>query len=144
MREWRVAGETPISELIKDIKNGALILPEFQRGYVWDRNQVRGFLNSLYRGYPTGSFLIWKTPTPPKVRGGAVADDSKSYRLILDGQQRLTSIYVLMEGEPPPFYEGEHLFFDLHFNLVKEEFAYFKKSVMQSSLQRRELYRLSP
>lgn len=128
-----MAGETPISELIKDIKNGALILPEFQRGYVWDRNQVRGFLNSLYRGYPTGSFLIWKTPTPPKVRGGAPADDSKSYRLILDGQQRLTSIYVLMEGEPPPFYEGEHLFFDLHFNLVKEEFAYFKKSVMQNN-----------
>lgn len=128
-----MAGETPVTELIKDIKNGALILPEFQRGYVWSSTDVRSFLNSLYRGYPTGSFLIWKTPTPPKIRGDGFAEDSKSYRLILDGQQRLTSIYVLMEGEPPPFYEGEKLFFDLHFNLVKEEFAYFKKSVMRNN-----------
>jgi hypothetical protein len=128
-----MAGETPIAELIKDIKDGALILPEFQRGYVWNRNQVRSYLKSLYRGYPTGSFLIWKTPAPPKIRGDAAADDSKSYRLILDGQQRLTSVYVLMEGEPPPFYEGEKLFFDLHFNLVKEEFAYYKKIEMQNN-----------
>jgi hypothetical protein len=128
-----MAGETPISELMKDIEQGALILPEFQRGYVWSRDQVRSFLSSLYRGYPTGSFLIWKTPTPPKVRGDSFSDDSKSYRLILDGQQRLTSIYVLMEGKPPPFYEGEKLFFDLYFNLVKEEFAYFKKSVMANN-----------
>ena len=128
-----MAGETPISELIKDIKTGALILPEFQRGYVWGRDKVRSYLRSLYRGYPTGSFLIWKTPTPPKTRGDAVSDDAKSYRLILDGQQRLTSIYVLMEGEPPPFYEGEKLFFDLHFNLVKEEFAYYKKSAMANN-----------
>ncbi len=128
-----MAGETPIAELIKDIKDGALILPEFQRGYVWNRNQVRSFLKSLYRGYPTGSFLIWKTPAPPKIRGDAHEDDSRSYRLILDGQQRLTSVYVLMEGEPPPFYEGEKLFFDLHFNLVKEEFAYYKKTEMQNN-----------
>lgn len=128
-----MAGETPIAELIKDIKDGALILPEFQRGYVWNRNQVRSFLKSLYRGYPSGSFLIWKTPAPPKIRGDALEDDSKSYRLILDGQQRLTSVYVLMEGEPPPFYEGEKLFFNLHFNLVKEEFAYYKKIEMQNN-----------
>jgi uncharacterized protein with ParB-like and HNH nuclease domain len=100
-----MAGETRVSDLIKDIRQGDLILPEFQRGYVWDRNQVRSYLNSLYRNYPTGSFLIWKTPTPPKVRGEISNDEMKSYRLILDGQQRLTSVYVLMEVEAPPFYE---------------------------------------
>ena len=125
-----MAGETKISDLIKEIRQADLILPEFQRGYVWDRNQVRSYLSSLYRGYPTGSFLIWKTPTPPKVRGEASTDESKSYRLILDGQQRLTSIFALMEGEAPPFYEGEKLYFDLHFNVLKEEFAYYKKSEM--------------
>ena len=61
-----MAGETKISDLIKEIRQADLILPEFQRGYVWDRNQVRSYLSSLYRGYPTGSFLIWKTPTPPE------------------------------------------------------------------------------
>jgi hypothetical protein len=79
-----MAGETPIPDLIKDLKQGALILPQFQRVYVWSRDQVRSFLNCLYRGYPTGSFLIRKTPTPPKVRGDVPSDDSKSYRLILE------------------------------------------------------------
>ncbi len=130
-----MAGETKVSDLIKSIRQGDLILPEFQRGYVWDRNQVRSYLNSLYRGYPTGSFLIWKTPNPPKVRGELPSDETKSYRLILDGQQRLTSVFVLMEGEAPPFYEGEKLFFDLHFNVLKEEFAYYKKSEMHQNPQ---------
>ena len=126
-----MAGETTVDDLIKEIKRGDLILPEFQRGYVWDRTKVRAFLNSLYRGYPTGTFLVWKTPTAPKVRGGAPPSDGASYRLILDGQQRLTSIFVVMEGSVPPFYEGDKLpDFPLHFNVVKQEFAYYKKSVM--------------
>ncbi len=128
-----MAGETRVSELIKSIRDRELILPEFQRGYVWNRLQVRSFLNSLYRGYPTGSFLIWKTPTPPKVRGELPSEDSKSYRLILDGQQRLTSVYVLMEGEAPPFYEGEKLYFDIHFNILSEEFAYYRKATMHGN-----------
>jgi hypothetical protein len=128
-----MAGETQISDLIKDIERGDLILPEFQRGYIWTKDQVRSFLQSLYRNYPTGSFLIWKTPTPPKTRGDSLPNEALSYRLILDGQQRLTSIYALIHGEPPPFYEGEKLFFDLYFNLVKEEFAYFKKTVMTNN-----------
>lgn len=130
-----MAGETRITDLIKDIRQGELILPEFQRGYVWDRNRVRSYLNSLYRGYPTGTFLIWKTPTPPKVRGDLASDDNKSYRLILDGQQRLTSVYALMEGEAPPFYEGENLYFDIRFNVLQEEFAYYKKNVMHGNPQ---------
>ncbi len=130
-----MAGETKISDLIKEIRHGDLILPEFQRGYVWNRQQVRAYMNSLYRGYPTGSFLIWKTPTPPKVRGEVSTEDTKSYRLILDGQQRLTSIFALMEGEAPPFYEGEHLVFDLHFNVLKEEFAYYKKTQMFGNIE---------
>jgi hypothetical protein len=130
-----MAGETKISDLIKEIRQADLILPEFQRGYVWDRNKVKSYLNSLYRGYPTGSFLIWKTPTPPKVKGEILPEESKSYRLILDGQQRLTSIYVLMEGKAPPFYEGEKLFFDLYCNVLKEEFAYYKKSEMHQNIE---------
>ena len=44
-----------VAELIRDIEKNELILPEFQRGYVWTRKQVREYLASLYRGYPTGS-----------------------------------------------------------------------------------------
>jgi hypothetical protein len=120
-----------IHELISEIEKKDYILPEFQRGYVWNREQVKEYLASLYRGYPTGSFLIWKTPNPGLVRGGAPDNDGGSFQLILDGQQRLTSIYTLVKGEPPPFYEGEKLYFDIWFNVQTEQFSYFKALEMK-------------
>ena len=59
-----------VDELITDIAKGALKLPEFQRGYVWTRDQVRTFVQSLYRGHPTGHLLIWHAYGPVKTRGG--------------------------------------------------------------------------
>ena len=130
-------GETSVAELIGDIEKGRLILPEFQRGYVWKAKAVREFLDSLYRGYPTGSFLIWRTPDPSRIRGDdhGVDEESKMFQLILDGQQRLTSIYTLMKGIPPPFYESETLYFDLYFNLLDEEFSYYKKTTMKGKAE---------
>jgi len=121
-----------ISELISDIRGRGYILPEFQRGYVWKDWQVREYLASLYRRYPTGSFLIWNTPNPGLVRG-TPSDETKTFQLILDGQQRLTSIYVVVTGECPPFYEGEPLYYNLHFNVKTEEFSYYKKNVMKDN-----------
>ncbi len=120
-----------ISELIKDIEEGSLLLPEFQRGYEWGQTKVRLYLESLYRGYPTGAFLIWKTPNPGLIRGPLASADGATFQLILDGQQRLTSLYALLKGKAPPFYEGEHLFFNLYFNVKTEEFKYWKKMEMQ-------------
>lgn len=119
-----------INELITGIRKGNFILPEFQRGYVWNQDQVKGYLDSLYRGYPTGSFLIWKTPNPGLTRG-AQADIPAGADLILDGQQRLTSVYTLVTGEPPPFYEGERLYFNLYFNVQTEVFSYYKPTQMK-------------
>lgn len=127
-----MTGERTIQDLLQDIQREHLILPEFQRGYVWKRDAVRSFFTSLYRGYPTGSFLIWKTPDPGKVRNKDEAESDKKYfELILDGQQRLTSIYAVLTGGPPPFYEGDVLSFDLYFNLLDETFSYWKKITMQ-------------
>jgi uncharacterized protein DUF262 len=50
--------------------------------------------------------------------------------LLLDGQQRLTSLYELIKGAPPPFYEGEKLFFNIYFNIATEDFSYHTKSIM--------------
>lgn len=119
-----------VQDLLRDIDNKELILPEFQRGYVWSRKQVKEYLHSIYKGYPTGTFLIWKTPMEQKSRGTRGNEDSRYYQLILDGQQRLTSLYALFNGTPPPFYEGENLFFDLYFNLDTEEFVYFMEKRM--------------
>lgn len=131
-----MTGEQATEDLLKDIERRHLILPEFQRGYVWTRDQVREFAHSLYRGYPTGSFLIWKTPNPGKIRGAeAPTSDAAYFNLILDGQQRLTSIYTLINGTPPPFYEGESLYFDLYFDLVEQVFSYWKPMTMKGNPQ---------
>src|SRR5205085_8990433 len=89
-----------------------------------------------FRGYPTGSLLVWKSPDPGKVRRASTEDaDAKYFQLILDGQQRLTSIYAVMTGNPPPFYEGEDLFFNLYFNLLDETFMYWKAAIMRGKAE---------
>lgn len=119
-----------ISDLINDIKAGELLLPEFQRGYVWKRQTVKEYVRSLYRRYPTGHFLIWKTYKPQRFRGTSPKTDKAFARLILDGQQRLTSVYTLFQGKPPAFYEGESLYFNLYFNVQTEEFEFYQAAKM--------------
>ena len=118
-----------IQDLLSQISRNEILLPEFQRGYVWNKDQVRGLMQSLYRKHPTGHLLIWRTYRPSLVRGGDAAQDGHSL-LLLDGQQRLTTLYVLFKGEAPKFYEGESLFFNLHFNMQTEEFRFWQKSLM--------------
>lgn len=127
--ERRRAKTETVNELLGQVRRSEIVLPEFQRGYVWNKDQVRLFAQSLYRGHPTGHFLIWKTYKPSKVRNDGAQNESHS-RLLLDGQQRLTSLYTLFVGKPPPFYEGEDLFFNLYFNVITEEFRFWQKSIM--------------
>ncbi len=121
-----------IQGLLTEIGHGEIQLPEFQRGYVWNRDQVRGLMQSLYHKHPTGHLLMWRTYKPSLVRGSESPKDGHSL-LLLDGQQRLTTLYVLFNGEAPLFYEGESLYFDLHFNMQTEEFRFYQKSRMESN-----------
>lgn len=118
-----------VEALIEQVRKGALVLPEFQRGYVWSTDQVRELVRSMYRGHPTGHLLVWKTYRPSPTRG-AKRDGEGYSRLLLDGQQRLTSLYTLIEGQAPPFYEGERLFFNLYFNVLTEDFRFWQKLLM--------------
>jgi uncharacterized protein with ParB-like and HNH nuclease domain len=59
---------TKINELLADIRTQDLVLPEFQREYVWTRDQAKQLMVSLVKGYPVGGLLIWKTDKPPEWR----------------------------------------------------------------------------
>ena len=50
-----------ISTILDQIDSGSIALPEFQRGYVWNREQVRGLFDSMYRRHPVGGLLVWAT-----------------------------------------------------------------------------------
>ena len=67
-----------IQELLSQIGHGEILLPEFQRGYVWNRDQVRSLVQSLYRKHPTGHLLLWRTYKPSLVRGGDATPDGHS------------------------------------------------------------------
>src|SRR6056297_1550174 len=112
-----------IRTILDHIDAGSMALPEFQRGYVWNRNQVKGLMDSLYKRHPVGSLLVWVTQADTaKARGdGDLAPGV--VKLLLDGQQRITSLYGIIRGKPPKFFDGnERAFTDLRFNLATEEF----------------------
>lgn len=95
--------DTNVGELIGMIARGDLRLPEMQRRYVWPATRVRDLLDSLYRGYPSGTVLVWETDQEAPARDLAVDQDKPSFmtqKLLLDGQQRLTSLYSVLNGEP--------------------------------------------
>ena len=97
---------TKLGAILDQIDTGTMLLPEFQRGYVWNRDQVRGLMRSLYRGYPVGALLVWEAEAEAaSVRGFNPAAGVK--QLLLDGQQRVTSLYGIVRGRPPEFFEGD-------------------------------------
>lgn len=89
-----------IHELVSKIERGEIRLPEMQRQYVWKQTQVRDLLDSLYRGYPSGTILIWETDEGVATRDTAVAQATEGtrFQLLLDGQQRLTSLSAIIRG----------------------------------------------
>lgn len=112
-----------VQDLVGLIEKGELRLPEMQRGYVWRATRVRDLLDSLYRGYPSGNILVWETDTAMPLREMAVGQrDSpfKGFKLLLDGQQRLTSLSAILRGEPVHV-RGRRRPIDVLFNLEHPE-----------------------
>jgi hypothetical protein len=95
--------EATVEELVGMVERGELRLPEMQRQYVWRSPRVRDLMDSLYRGYPSGAILLWETDEAVPLQEMAVAQSANPYattRLLLDGQQRLTSLSAVIRGEP--------------------------------------------
>lgn len=123
---------TKLSSILDQIDNGTVLLPEFQRGYVWNREQVRGLMRSLYRRYPVGALLIWETePSVADVRAPATGSAGVK-QLLLDGQQRVTTLYGVARGKPPVFFQGDpKAFAGLHFHLDHEVFEFYAPARMK-------------
>lgn len=95
--------QAKVSELVGMIQRGEIRLPEMQRRYVWRAPRVRDLLDSLYRGYPSGVILLWETDMEVPERDFSVTQNTSPYatnKLLLDGQQRLTSLSSVIRGEP--------------------------------------------
>lgn len=90
-----------VNQLIEKIDTGELGLPELQRPFIWEDSKVRDLFDSLMRGYPIGYLMLWECPSLEKKK--SIGVDLHSYdspkEVIIDGQQRLTSLYAVMKGK---------------------------------------------
>ncbi len=121
-----------ISTILDHIDNGHMALPEFQRGYVWNRDQVRGLFDSLYRRHPVGGLLVWATEAQTATHRGEGQLASGIVKLLLDGQQRMTTLYGVIRGHPPKFFDGQaQAFTSLQFHLGSETFSFYQPIKMQ-------------
>ena len=121
-----------ISNILDYIDNGHMALPEFQRGYVWGRDQVRVLFGSLYRRHPIGGLLVWATGSDSAVHRGDQELAPGVVKLLLDGQQRMTSLYGIIRGAAPMFFDGnEQAFTGLHFHIGSEEFQFYQPILMR-------------
>ena len=126
-----------ISELLDGIRKQDLVLPEFQREYVWTRAQAKQLMVSLLQEYPVGSLLFWKTDEPPELKMvDTTPDKLGTVQIILDGQQRLTTLYMLINGNIPPFYQEVDITTDprdLYYNLENGDFQYYQATRMRGN-----------
>lgn len=112
-----------LSKLVDDIEMGSIGLPDIQRPFVWKNAKVRDLFDSIYRGYPVGYFLFWQNAYDGSQK--QIGTDNKQKvpnLLIVDGQQRLTSLYAVIKGIPVvrESYEKEQI--DIAFRPTDEKF----------------------
>ena len=124
-----------IRELLDGIRKQDLVLPEFQREYVWTLEQAKQLIVSLSRRYPVGGLLLWKTDKPPELKNiKELPEKLGTVQVLLDGQQRLTTLYMLITGNIPGFYTEQEIENDprnLYVNLSDLDFQYYQPSRMK-------------
>src|SRR5674476_174358 len=117
-----------IYRLVDRIDTGDIKIPKFQRGFIWTDDQILYILESIYNGYPIGSLLFWLTKTPMTAErdiGGfelPSTPDQYTRNYVLDGQQRLTSIYGVLKWDKP--YTPHKL--NIYFDLEQGKFFHYK------------------
>ena len=123
-----------IGVILDQIDLGSMALPEFQRGYVWNRDQVRGLMESLYRKHPVGAYLSGLRRRRMQRRGARRELAAGTVKLLLDGQQRITSLYGVMRGKPPKFFDGNsQAFTGMYFHLAEEIFEFYAPLKMKDN-----------
>jgi hypothetical protein len=121
-----------ISTILDHIDSGRMALPEFQRGYVWNSDQVRRLFTSLYLRRPVGGLLVWVTESNTAAHRGDGQLAPGVVNLLLDGQQRMTSLYGVARGKPPRFFDGNvRAFTGLRFHLQAETFEFYQPVKMR-------------
>ena len=127
-----------ISTILEKINENQLFVPAFQREYVWKRDDAKQLIDSLIKEYPTGTMLTWETANPPELKGPHKYNENQgAVKLLLDGQQRVTTLYMLINGDIPPYYTAPEIMNNdtrgLYVNVETLELLYYMKTRMENN-----------
>ena len=126
-----------ISTILEKIDENQLFVPAFQREYVWKTDDAKQLIDSLIKEYPTGTMLTWETANPPELKGPHKYNEKQgAVKLLLDGQQRITTLYMLIRGEIPAYYTAAEIMEDtrnLFVQLETLELSYYMKTRMENN-----------
>jgi hypothetical protein len=112
-----------LTTLIQQINLGVIGLPDIQRPFVWKDTKVRDLFDSMYKGYPVGYFLFWANANIEGTKGiGTALKQKHPTLLIVDGQQRLTSLYAVVKGQEVIRENYEKANIVIAFNPLEEKF----------------------
>lgn len=101
-----IINQWKLNRIFSELENGNMRIPRFQRAYVWERTKIVKLLNSIYNQYPIGSFFLWDTDVQMESFCRDITEfgfpkkpEANKFTFILDGQQRITSLYVTLKGK---------------------------------------------
>lgn len=132
-----------LSSLLTDVAKGNIKIPVFQREYVWDDEQIMSLLDSIYRGFPVGSLLLWSTKEALKhernVGGFELPTTPEDYPVnyVLDGQQRLTTLYGVFNSDAKTSAPELADRFSVCFVPSTEEFIHYAEADPKTSINLR-------
>ncbi len=115
-----------INELIHQVTNGNIRIPSFQRGFIWDADRVAHLMDSIYKGFPFGSLLFWRTKHPLNTERALgpfdLPDNDPDYPIdyVLDGQQRATSLFGVFQTTLAPKEGEDDSAFRIYFDLSQD------------------------
>lgn len=118
-----------IRQLIESVSDGRVRIPAFQRGFVWDADRVAQLMDSIYKGYPFGALLFWRTRVELRTERDLGSftlpqrPDDYPIDYVLDGQQRLTSIFGVFQNDltPNEIVDWTEIYFDFKANADAQE-----------------------
>ena len=125
-----------VGDLINDVKNGRIGLPDLQRPFVWKDNKVRELMDSMLKGFPIGYIMLWESPADYD-RTSAIGKNDKVYAhpddLVIDGQQRLTALLAAMEGVKIKDKDYKERYIKISFNPLNRDFKVWSQAYERSA-----------
>jgi hypothetical protein len=121
-----------LQNLINDIDTGNIALPDLQRPYVWETTKARDLIDSLYKGMPVGFIILWEILEANSYRKINQENKREPRFLVIDGQQRLTSLYSIIKDKEIVSKNVHRFKIKISFNPIEEKFEVYNVAIEKS------------